>query len=152
MHIVMKIKLLSETLFLSIILHEQVRKNSKFSKTIVSRDCPWNLVVSLLTLRCRIENLCVFVYYFNLSHFWSLPVTFRLQDYINSKLDDILDKASQIFASQIFFLLRSKPLQSNYLIGKKKVGVKKSRQKIWSVKKLVTCPKFSHFLPPNFLF
>ena len=40
-----------------------------------------------------------------------------------------------------------------YLIGKKKkVGVKKSRQKIWSVKKLVTCPKFSHFLPPNFLF
>ena len=39
-----------------------------------------------------------------------------------------------------------------YLIGKKKVGVKKSRQKIWSVKKLVTCPKFSHFLQPNFLF
>ena len=40
-----------------------------------------------------------------------------------------------------------------YLIGKKKkVSVKKSRQKIWSVKKLVTCPKFSHFLPPNFLF
>ena len=26
----------------------------------------------------------------------------------------------------------------HYLIGKKKVGVKKSRQKIWSVKKLVT--------------
>ena len=25
-----------------------------------------------------------------------------------------------------------------YLIGKKKVGVKKSQQKIWSVKKLVT--------------
>ena len=25
-----------------------------------------------------------------------------------------------------------------YLIGKKKVGIKKSRQKIWSVKKLVT--------------
>ena len=39
-----------------------------------------------------------------------------------------------------------------YLIGKKKVGVKESRQKIWSVKKLVTCPRFSHFLPPNFLF
>ena len=26
----------------------------------------------------------------------------------------------------------------NYLIGNKKVGAKKSRQKIWSVKKLVT--------------
>ena len=38
-----------------------------------------------------------------------------------------------------------------YLIGKKKVSVKKSRQKIWSVKNLVTCPKFSHFLPTFFL-
>ena len=38
-----------------------------------------------------------------------------------------------------------------YLIGKKKVGVKKSRQKIWSVKNLVTCPKISHFLPTFFL-
>ena len=50
-----------------------------------------------------------------------------------------------------FFAMISYPL-SIYLIGKKKVGVKESQQKIWSVKKLVTCPKFSHFLPPNFLF
>ena len=28
---------------------------------------------------------------------------------------------------------------------------KNSRQKIWSVKNLVTCPKFSHFLPTFFL-
>ena len=58
----------------------------------------------------------------------------------------------ELFILIIEGLVKSKYTFEVTLSVKKKVGVKKSWQKIWSVKKLVTCPKFSHFLPPNFLF
>ena len=73
----MKLKLLRETLLLSIFLQQKVRKNQKMTKR-PSLETVCRFLTCLLTLRPRMPHICGFLGCFSFSHFLVTSCRFQI--------------------------------------------------------------------------
>ena len=71
----MKLKLLGETLLLTIFLHQKVTKNQKMTKGL-SFKTTRGFLTCLLTLKRRMTHKCGFLYCFSFSHFLATSCRF----------------------------------------------------------------------------